>query len=63
MNPAYRAGRDARRKGHGKACCPHGMEAPKPDDTEARRQDSPAVRRAWWLAGFHDQDMEMQDDT
>ncbi len=45
MNEIYEMGRRARRVGHRREAC----------SIPARER----VERAWWLAGWHDQDMEI----
>lgn len=59
MNDAYQQGRDARLAGDGKDACPYGrIGRTSSEDGEARRDRASAVLRAWWLAGFHDADIE-----
>lgn len=44
-NAMYRMGREARAQGYGRDAC----NIPR----------TRAVNRGWWLAGYHDKDMEM----
>ncbi|MCD6006882.1 hypothetical protein [Halomonas sp. IOP_31] len=58
MTPDYIEGRLAWDKGQAAAACPHGWEAADYQTPTEEREVSPICRRHWWLAGWHDRDME-----
>lgn len=59
MNADYLEGRAARGKYQSTEACPHGYEASDYEAPTAERAESPMCRRHWWLAGWHDRDMEV----
>lgn len=63
MNDAYRAGRKARNAGQSRDACPYGHTTSHADDPPHRKQRAQRVMRAFWLAGWHDADMEVDHPT
>lgn len=58
MNAQYQEGKDARREYRHISSCPYAMNGEKMGAIVCERQESDAAKRSWWLAGFHDADME-----
>ena len=60
MNDAYQQGRDARTIGQGRQACPYGHAGRTSEEDGARRRERASlVLRHWWLAGWHDADIEL----
>jgi ribosome modulation factor len=58
----YTDGRQARVDGYSLEACPFGFEASTFDAPANKRQGTEMTRRHWWLAGWHDQDIEMEPE-
>ncbi len=59
MNPQYDEGRQARKEDRHKNACPYGHSTHHKDlDTGLMIGTSELAKRHWWLAGWHDADME-----
>lgn len=59
MQEAYQAGRFARGCGEGKRACPYTYEM----RSKATKGLSQLALRHWWLAGWHDRDMELSNGS
>lgn len=60
MNSAYRDGYAAFRSGIGKEECPYGRLGSVVGDSPKMREKTPLCLRHWWLAGWHDADIDRQ---
>ena len=60
MNRMYREGREARQKGKKPVACPYSHTTHHTGtETGPMIGTSELAKRHWWLAGWHDRDMEM----